>query len=92
MPLISSFYGMYINSQDFSCLLENQPFLPKTLAVFWKISLFCQRRWLSFGKSTFFTKEVKGFSKATIHFIKNTILSDSCSVEQTTFYLSSLFI
>jgi hypothetical protein len=44
MPLISSFYGMYINSQDFSCLLENQPFLPKTLAVFWKIDLFYQRR------------------------------------------------
>lgn len=33
MPLISSFYGMYINSQDFSCLLENRPFLPKTLGV-----------------------------------------------------------
>ena len=76
MPLISSFYGMYINSQDFSCL----------------ISLFCQRCWLSFGKSAFFTKDVKGFSEATIHFIKNTMLSDSCSVEQTTFYLSSLFI
>ena len=70
MPLISSFYGMYINSQDFSCLLENQPFLPKTLAVFWKIGLFYQRRWLSFGKSAFFTKDVKGFSEATIHFIK----------------------
>lgn len=27
-----------------------------------------------------------------IHFIKNTMLSNSCSVEQTTFYLSSLFI
>ena len=27
MPLISSFYGMYINLQDFSCLLENWPFL-----------------------------------------------------------------
>ncbi|WP_337608944.1 hypothetical protein [Phascolarctobacterium succinatutens] len=92
MPLISSFYGMYINSQDFSCLLENQPFLPKTLAVFWKIGLFYQRRWLSFGKSAFFTKDVKGFSEATIRFIKNTMLSDSCSVEQTTFYLSSLFI
>ena len=49
MPLISSFYGMYINSQDFSCLLENQPFLPKTLAVFWKIG--------------FFTKDVKAFQK-----------------------------
>ena len=79
MPLISSFYGMYINSQDFSCLLENHLFLPKTLAVFWKIGLF-------------FTKDVKGFSEATINFIKNTMLSDSCSVEQTTFYLSSLFI
>ena len=44
MLLTSSFYGMYINSQDFSCLLENQPFLPKTLAVFWKIGLFYQRR------------------------------------------------
>lgn len=65
MPLISSFYGMYINSQDFSCLLENRPF---------------------------FTKDVKGFSEATIHFIKNTMLSDNCSVEQTTFYLSRLFI
>ena len=77
MPLISSFYGMYINSQDFSCLLENQPFLPKTLAV---------------GKKAFFTKDVKGFSEATIRFIKNTMLSESCSVEQTTFYLSSLFL
>ena len=92
MPLISSFYGMYINSQDFSCLLENQPFLPKTLLVFWKIGLFYQRRQLSFGKSAFFTKDVKGFSEATIRFIKNTMLSDSCSIEQTTFYLSSLFI
>ena len=36
MPLISAFYGMYINSQDFSCLLENQPFLPKTLKAFQK--------------------------------------------------------
>ena len=44
MLLTSSFYGMYINSQDFSCLLENQPFLPKTLAVFCKIGLFYQRR------------------------------------------------
>ena len=58
MPLISSFYGMYINSQDFSCLLENRPFLPKTLAVFWKIGLFYQRRLVSFGKSAFFTKDV----------------------------------
>lgn len=64
----------------------------KILAVFWKISLFYQRRYLSFGKLAFFTKDVKGFSEATIHFIKNTMLSDSCSVEQTTFYLSSLFI
>ena len=78
MPLISSSYGMYINSQDFSCLLENQPFLPKTLKPF--------------GKSAFFTKDVKAFSEATIRFIKNTMLSDSCSVEQTTFYLSSLFL
>ena len=44
MLLTSSFYGMYINSQDFSCLLEIQPFLPKTLIVFWKIGLFYQRR------------------------------------------------
>ena len=58
MPLISSFYGMYINSQhcscllenqpfftkDVSCLLENWPFLPKTFSVFWKIGLFYQRR------------------------------------------------
>ena len=44
MPLISSFYGMYINSQDFSCLFENQ--------------LFYQRRYLSFGKLAFFTKDV----------------------------------
>ena len=46
MPLISSFYGMYINLQDFSCLLENwpflscllenRPFLPKTLKAFQK--------------------------------------------------------
>ena len=36
MPLISSFYGMYINSEDFSCLLEKQPFLPKTLKDFQK--------------------------------------------------------
>ena len=64
----------------------------KILIVFWKISLFYQRRQLSFGKSAFFTKDVKGFSEATIHFIKKTMLSDSCSVEQTTFYLSSLFI
>lgn len=40
MLLTSSFYSMYINSQDFSCLLENQPFLPKTLIVFWKIGFF----------------------------------------------------
>ena len=33
MLLTSSFYSMYINSQDFSCLLENQPFLPKTLGI-----------------------------------------------------------
>ena len=59
MPLISSFYGMYINSQDFSCLLENRPFLPKTLVIFWKIGLFYQRRLLSFGKLAFFTKDVR---------------------------------
>ena len=92
MPLISSFYGIYINSQDFSCLLENWPFLPKTFAVFWKIDPFYQRRLLSFGKSALFTKDVKGFSESTIHFINNTMLSDSCSVEQTTFYFSSLFM
>ena len=40
MPLMSSFYGMYINSQDFSCLLEKQPFLPKTLVVLWKLAFF----------------------------------------------------
>ena len=33
MLLKSSFYGIHINSQDFSCLLENRPFLPKTLGV-----------------------------------------------------------
>ncbi len=44
MLLTSSLYGMYINSQDINCLLENRPFLPKTLAVFWKIGLFYQRR------------------------------------------------
>ena len=44
MLLTYYFYGMYINSQDFSCLLENRPFLPKTLAVFWKIGLFYQKR------------------------------------------------
>ena len=58
MLLTSSLYGMYINSQDINCLLENQPFLPKTLAVFWKIGLFYQRRYLSFGKSAFFSKDV----------------------------------
>lgn len=31
MLLKSSFYGIHINSQDFSCLLGNRPFLPKTL-------------------------------------------------------------
>lgn len=44
MLLKSSFYGMHINSQDFSCLLENQPFLPKTFSLFWKIGPFYQRR------------------------------------------------
>lgn len=34
MPLTSSFYGMHINLQDFTCLLENRPFLPKTLKTF----------------------------------------------------------
>lgn len=72
MLLTSSFYGMYINSQDFNCLLENQPFLPKTLAVFWKIGLFYQRRWLSFGKSTFFTKDIR--SKYEIRTTKKSIL------------------
>ena len=57
MPLISSFYGMYINSQDFSCLLENQPFLPKMLAVFWKIGLFYQRRKRLFRSNDSFYKE-----------------------------------
>ena len=59
MLLTSSLYGMYINSQDINCLLENQPFLPKTFAVFWKISLFYQRRYLSFRKLAFFTKDVR---------------------------------
>ena len=53
MPLISSFYGMYINSQDFSCLLENQPFLPKTLFVFWKIGLFLPKTLKAFQKQLF---------------------------------------
>lgn len=59
MLLTSSLYGMYINSQDINCLLENQPFLPKTLAVFWKIGLFYQRRLVSFGKLALFTKDVR---------------------------------
>lgn len=73
MLLTSSFYSLYINSQYFSCLLENQPFLPKTLivfwkiglflpktlAVFWKIGLFYQRRLISFGKLALFTKDVR---------------------------------
>jgi len=50
MPLISSFYGMYINLQDFSCLLENWAFLPKTLAVFWKIGLFLPKTLAVFWK------------------------------------------
>ncbi len=72
MPLISSFYGMHINSQDFNCLLENWPFLPKTFAVFWKIGPFYQRRLLSFGKSAFFTKDVR--SKYEIRTTKKSIL------------------
>ena len=63
----------------------------KILVVFWKISHFYQRRLLSFGKSAFFTKDVKDISDATIRFIKNIILSVSCSVEKTTFYLLRLF-
>ncbi|WP_418844357.1 hypothetical protein, partial [Phascolarctobacterium succinatutens] len=62
----------------------------KILVVFWKISHFYQRRLLSFGKSAFFTKDVKDISDATIRFIKNIMLSVSCSVEKTTFYLLRL--
>ena len=72
MLLTSSFYGMYINSQDFSCLLENRPFFPKTLAVFWKIGLFYQRRLVSFGKLALFTKDVR--SKYEIRTTKKSIL------------------
>lgn len=69
MLLKSSFYGIHINSQDFSCLLENRPFLPKTLVVFWKIGLFYQRRLVSFGKSALFTKDERDMPKRQINFI-----------------------
>ena len=48
-----------ITPLDFRCLWEKRAFLPKTLGVFWKNSLFYQRRQVSFGKTAFFTKDVR---------------------------------
>ena len=41
----------------------------KILVVFWKIGLFYQKRWLSFGKSAFFTKNEGDIPKRQIKFI-----------------------
>ena len=68
MLLTSSFYGMYINSQDFSCLLENQPFLPKTLAVFCKIGLFYQRRSCLLENRPFLPKTLAVFCKIDLFY------------------------